>query len=229
MGKLTDKDRTFYFRMADICSLYFISALLLTGIGGLMSFFRGRPLSYILIMILNGTVLAYMILECQNKNHYMLLPIMAVMSGIAVREIFKICEEYVMKGKLEKQAEKQAEEAQKQKLSEMKKEKEELWQMRTNALHAQFDMGSAIREGHIRIICSQAVSKDDAKPAGPATGNSTAAESASDGTSEARPEADNGTAAETSSDGTPEAELKADAGIAADPADDVITESSPEA
>ena len=229
MGTLTDKDRTFYFRMADICNLYFISALLLAAIGGLMSYFRGRPLSYILIMILNVTVLVYMVLEFQNKNHYMLLPIMAVMSGIAVSEIFKMCEEYVMKVKLEKLAEEQAMEAQKQKLTELKKQKEELWQMRTNALHAQFDMGSAIREGHIRIICSQAVSEDDAKPARPATGNGTDAESASDVPSEASPEADNGTAAETSSDGTPEAELKADAGIAADPADDVITESSPEA
>ena len=48
------------------------------------------------------------------------------MSGIAVSEIFKMCEEYVMKVKLEKLAEEQAMEAQKQKLTELKKQKEEL-------------------------------------------------------------------------------------------------------
>ena len=228
-GKLTDKDRAFYYRMADICNLYFISALLLAGIGGLMSFFRGRPLSSILIMILNWTVPVYMVLECQNKNHYMLLPVMAVMSGIAVREIAKMCEEYVMKVKLEKQAEIQAEAAEKKKLSEMRQQKEEIKQMRTEALHAQFDMDKAIREGHIRIICSQAVGENGGKPAGPAAASAAAAEHAPSGASGGAPETDAGTAAEHTPESTPEAAPETDAGTSAERTPYSTPEAEPEA
>jgi hypothetical protein len=156
-----------YYKWMDICNFYYMLMLLLAGIGGLMTYFRRQSFSYALILFFDVIVLSYLALECQNRYHALLLPLLSVLSGVAVRETIGLCTERIMKTKLEKQRAQAEEEARKQMIKEKERQEKEIIALRMKALSAQFDMDKAIREGHIRVVVGQMGSGEQPDVANP--------------------------------------------------------------
>lgn len=168
-GTLDEESQVLLEKMLSQSNLYYMTFLLLAGIGGLFAHFRKPDFTCGLMLMFDGTVLAYLLLECQNRYHYILLPMMAIMAGVAVQETMRLCATLVLRRKREKESLLREEENREKKIREIEEQEKELNLLRAKALHAQFDMGKAIREGHIRVIASQAMSEEAAPPSGGAT------------------------------------------------------------
>lgn len=156
-GTLSPQRESFFYRMMDISDLYYLSVLLLALIFGCMMLKRKPDSSYSLVLLFCGTVALHLFVENQNRYHYHAIPVLIILSGIAVSAILQNVYQFVME-KLEEQRrlaaekERSAQEAARKAASE-----EEISRLRAEALHAQFDMAKAIREGHIRIVASKGV------------------------------------------------------------------------
>ncbi len=173
-GTLNAEEQNRLEQAMGLSNVYFMLILLFAGIGGLLAYFRRPSFTYGLMLMFDGTVIAYMLLECQNRYHYVLLPMLAVMAGVTVQETMRLCAARMLKIKLEKEQARQEKADREKKILEIELQEKELNRLRAKALHAQFDMGKAIREGHIRVIASQAMGS---KPSSAGSGG-TAAKSA---------------------------------------------------
>ena len=156
-GNLTPWRSSFLYKMMDVGDLFYIFVLLLAGIGGCIMLGKDPDAAYSCTLLFCGTVFLHLLVENQNRYHYHGLAILAIIAGTTIGHILRTSYHYFMfkqeqKDQLENEKAVLAAETAKQQEIE-----DELSEMRAQALHAQFDMGSALKEGHIHIIASQAV------------------------------------------------------------------------
>ena len=154
-GNLTKEREAFLYRMMDVSDLYYLSLLLLSGVYGCLCLRRRPDAMYTVLLLFCGTVALHLLVENQNRYHYHAVLLLCLMSGMGVstaaRQVYRAVLDRLVRKK-EEAAARAAREAQ---VRARQQEEEELARMRAEALHAQFDMGSAIREGHIRVIASE--------------------------------------------------------------------------
>lgn len=156
MGVLDEETQIRYYNLMTISDFYYLLFVFLAGAAGLFCYFKKIDFSYSLILLVDGTTALHMMLENQNRYHYFLLPIFAILASIAFAECIRLTEKRVLFQKKEKEMIKREKEEREKKIALMEREEHELQVKRAAALHAQFDMGKAIEEGHIRIVASQA-------------------------------------------------------------------------
>ena len=91
------------------------------------------------------------------------------MSGMSVKEVMALVRQSVM-DRLERKRREAAEKAARDShVFMLQQEEAERMRLRAESLHTQFDMGAAIREGHIRIVASEGVAASDPAPLRPAS------------------------------------------------------------
>jgi hypothetical protein len=98
-----------------------------------------------------------LLVENQNRYHYHALPVLSILAGAAAAAMYDRMHAAVMARIEAKRLEKEAKEAREAHVRKLQEEEAERVHLRAQALHAQFDMGKAIAEGHIRIVASKAV------------------------------------------------------------------------
>ena len=162
-GNLTPEREAFLYRMMDVSDLYYLTLLLGAGIFGVFSM-RYRPdVLYACMLLFCATVALHLLVENQNRYHYHAMPMLCLFTGASFKWLLNQVDETVMKRirmKHREEAEKQEQEAAR---ARRQQEEDEIARLRAEALHAQFDMEKAIREGHIRIVGSQGIATDPAK------------------------------------------------------------------
>ena len=127
----------------------------------MVSFRRKPDVFYACLLLFCGTVALHLLVENQNRYHYHAIPLLCVMLGVAVSAGSVQVNKMIMT-QLEKKRQAAMEKAAAEAHIQMiQREQEEQSRLRAEALHAQFDMGKAIREGHIRIVASQGVQEDN--------------------------------------------------------------------
>ena len=160
-GNLTPDRESFLYRMMDVSDLYYLTLLLGGLVYGLVSFRREPDVFYACLLLFCGTVALHLLVENQNRYHYHAIPLLCVMLGVAVSAGSVQVNKMIMT-QLEKKRQAAVEKAAAEAHIQMiQREQEEQSRLRAEALHAQFDMGKAIREGHIRIVASQGVQEDN--------------------------------------------------------------------
>ncbi|MBR2823987.1 MAG: glycosyltransferase family 39 protein [Clostridia bacterium] len=156
-GNLTPEREAFLYRMMDVSDMYYLTLLLGAGIFGVLMLRRRPDVLYACLLLFCATVALHLLVENQNRYHYHAMPLLCLFTGAAVKWVLNLVDEAVMKRihlKRREEAEKQEMEAER---ARRQQEKDELARLRAEALHAQFDMEKAIREGHIRIVGSQGI------------------------------------------------------------------------
>ena len=161
-GNLTPWRSTFLYQMMDIGDLFYICVLLLAGIGGCIMLARDPDGAYCCTLLVCGTVVLHLLVENQNRYHYHAMPMLAIIAGTAVGYILRRSYHHFMYQREEKDRLNSIKAARAAEVAKLQETEDELSEIRAQALHAQFDMGSALREGHIQIIASQ--SAVDAAP-----------------------------------------------------------------
>ena len=137
-------------------NFYYLIMLFFSGFAALLIYFRKPDFSLFFVFLCDGAFLMFLFLENQPRNHYFLLPIFAIMSGLAFSELHRLIDVFIMNRKIEQKKAKRREELRAKKIADLEAFELEIRQTRAEALHAQFDMGTAIRDGHIRVIVSEA-------------------------------------------------------------------------
>lgn len=156
-NNLTPDRESFLYRMMDLSDLVYLLMLLEAGIYGFVMF-RLRPDAlYSCILLVLGTVALHLFVENQNRYHYHALPFFAILAGAAGTAMRERVYDAVMARIVEKKQLKAAEEERIAHVKKLQDEEAERVRLRAEALHAQFDMGKALSEGHIRIVASKAI------------------------------------------------------------------------
>jgi hypothetical protein len=163
-GTLTAARQSFYSRMMELSDLFYLAMLILAGVAGL-AFWQNRPdASYAMELLFLGTVAMHLLVENQNRYHYHALALLAVFGGIAVSYVLQRCRFRVLEGEEQRvrQAARQAE--REAHVRDLQAEEKRLTELRAQAMHAQFDLDKAVREGHVNITVSEAVGRQTPPP-----------------------------------------------------------------
>ncbi len=162
-GNLTPERSTFLYRMMDVSDLFYLFVLLLAGIGGCIMLWKAPDGSYACTLLFCGTVALHLMVENQNRYHYHGLSILAIVAGTTIGHVLRASYRFFMYKQAEKDRIDNEKATRKAQVEKQKEAEAEIIDMRAKALHAQFDMGSALKEGHIKIIASQAVADTENK------------------------------------------------------------------
>ncbi len=170
---LTEDRESLLYRMMDVSDLVYLVLLLEAGIYGFVMFRLKPDGLYSCTLLYLGTVALHLLVENQNRYHYHALSFLAIIAGAAGSAMKKRVHLAVMARIEAKKREKLAEEERKAHVRKLQEEEAERVRLRAQALNAQFDMGKAITEGHIRIVASKAIegayAPQQAVPQTPAT------------------------------------------------------------
>ena len=156
-GNLTPERESFLYNMMDVSDLVYLVMLLAAGIYGFVMFRINPDALYSCLLLFLGTVALHLLVENQNRYHYHALPVLSILAGAAAAAMYDRMHLAVMARIEAKRLEKEAKEAREAHVRKLQEEEAERVHLRAQALHAQFDMGKAIAEGHIRIVASKAV------------------------------------------------------------------------
>lgn len=146
-------------------NLYYLLCVFFSFIAGIALWFRKKTgPEHILVLFFIGTAILHMILESQNRYHYNILPIFAILAAVGISEIFDYYRKKTTTLKAVEANELQQEitptqvelsATQKQPLALKNQESQENQEDKSN----KFDMLSAIKEGHVVVTVSEAYLK----------------------------------------------------------------------
>ena len=157
---LTAQREKFLYNMMDVSDLYYATMLLMAGIAGIVIYRRKVDASYSMILMILGTVVLHLLVENQNRYHYHVLPLFAILGGISFAGIMRNSAHKVIGNKFRKQYELQQNSERERIIREQAEENSKLQKKCEESFQQQFDMEKAIKEGHITIVASeQAVKK----------------------------------------------------------------------
>lgn len=154
---LTEDRESLLYRMMDVSDLIYLVLLLEAGIYGFVMFRLQPDGLYSCTLLYLGTAALHLLVENQNRYHYHALAFLAILAGAAGAAMKQRMHVVVMARIEAKKREKLAEEERKAHVRKLQEEEAERVRLRAQALNAQFDMGKAISEGHIRIVASKAI------------------------------------------------------------------------
>lgn len=156
-GTLTPQRESFYYNMMDVSDLYYLVMLVFAGIAGILAWFRKPDASYSFMLLLLATAAMHLFVENQNRYHFHGLTLLAIFAGMAVSGLLAGCNRQVMARKLAQERERAERAERSRKVREAAAQERRLEELREKAMHASFDLESALNEGHVGIIVSEAV------------------------------------------------------------------------
>lgn len=160
---LTADREALLYQMMDLSDFFYLLVLLASALAGVIMVRKIPNTSYSFILMFCGTVALHLFVENQNRYHYHALPILAIMTGVFFWLMMERISMIILAQKLEAK-QKEAEEKQaKERIERIRAEEKEIEDLRASALHARFDMGPAIRDGHVRVVMSEAAAKSHAE------------------------------------------------------------------
>ena len=154
-GNLTPEREYLLYRMMDISDLYFMFLLLGAGVFGCLMIKRHPDPLYACVLLICGTLGLHLFVENQNRYHYHILPILGLLFGASVSSLVHMVDQGVMSRIYSRNRQEAEKNAYKTKVALEQHEADERARLRAEALHAQFDMGTALHNGNIRIIMSK--------------------------------------------------------------------------
>ena len=157
---LTAQRKDFLYSMTDVSDLYYATMLLMAGIAGVVIYRRKVDASYSMILMILGTVALHLLVENQNRYHYHVLPLFAIMGGISFAGIMRNSAHRVNANKFRKQYELQQNSERERIIREQSEEKSKLQKISEESFQQQFDMEKALKEGHITIVASEQAVKN---------------------------------------------------------------------
>ncbi|MDF2984997.1 MAG: hypothetical protein K0R50_507 [Eubacterium sp.] len=148
---LTSERKAFINKLTIWNNIYYIFCVYLSLISGVFLWFRKRVgLEHILILYFIGTAMLHMVLESQNRYHYSILPVFAILASTGLVEIFRY---YIHKTKLKIESVIEKEELTSEGPISVEPE---FSNSEEKIKDNRFDMLDAIKKGHITVTVTEA-------------------------------------------------------------------------
>ncbi len=163
---LTPERKAFITNLTIWNNIYYIICVYLSLISGVFLWFRKRVgLEHILILYFIGTAMLHMILESQNRYHYSILPVFAILASAGLVDIFRY---YIHKTELKIESVIEKEEPTFEEMTSrgltsegtisegVISEEPEFSNCEEKVKDNRFDMLDAIKKGHITVTVTEA-------------------------------------------------------------------------
>lgn len=158
---LTPERKAFITNLTIWNNIYYIICVYLSLISGVFLWFRKRVgLEHILILYFIGTAMLHMILESQNRYHYSILPVFAILASAGLVDIFRY---YIHKTELKIESVIEKEEPTFEEMTSrgltsegVISEEPEFSNSEEKVKDNRFDMLDAIKKGHITVTVTEA-------------------------------------------------------------------------
>lgn len=159
-GNLTAEREAYLFKMRDFSDLYYAGLLVLVLIETMYQIKKRIDSRYAITLLFLGTAALHILVENQNRYHFHALLLFALLGGCAVADMEITCYWRTMHKTALKEAADFEEQQRQKRIADIEKDQKEMEEQRAAALHAQFDMASALRNGHVKVIASNSVQED---------------------------------------------------------------------
>lgn len=155
-GNLTAARESFLYSMMHLGDLYYLTILVFGLVGGIALFRRKPDSSFAIILMILGTIALHLLVENQNRYHFHVLSLLPILAAVALRAILDAVGRNCMAAQYEAQRRKEQAQERARIIAQTRADEAERARLRAEALHAQFDIGKALREGHVNITMSEA-------------------------------------------------------------------------
>lgn len=159
-GELTPELKQTISEIRNMGQIVYLIALFLVALCILYMWHEKTSPTIMLLIIYIGTSIYYLFFESQNRYHYFMLSVFAIMAGMGVQYIFKDAKRRAEVSLRLREEHRNEEEESRRKLMEEKQEEERVTELRKEAFENLFDMEKALREGHVIMTVSQAYEKE---------------------------------------------------------------------
>lgn len=162
---LTAERQDFLYTMRDVNNLYYMTAVALSALGAVFLIRRRGTWAYVPITVFLGTVAMHLLVENQNRYHFHALYLFVLLSAVALHILYETCEDHLVRGQADRTQKRLLKEAEDNAYRRIEEAENYAQQKSEQSMQSQFDMASALRDGHIRVSVSKAVEDDKAADA----------------------------------------------------------------
>lgn len=160
-GNLTSQREAFLYNMMTCSDFYYVIMLVLSGVLGVFLWRKKPNASHALILFFLGTVALHLLVETQNRYHFHVLTLFAIFAGMAVSYVNQECYEHVMAAKARGKRDAVERSEREKHLRILEEEEKRLQRLRQEAMHARFDIGKALQEGHVGITVTEVAAEHE--------------------------------------------------------------------
>lgn len=160
-GNLTKEREQLLYKIRDFNNIYYLMIVAFAAVGGVFLWKKGNSFLYPFCLIFVGTVAMHLLVENQNRYHYHVLFMFALIAGCTVKDIYSMNRSKVLCVREEKERLKQQDASDRERRRKILEDEEMLTRLREEAMKSQFDMKSALEKGYIKMSVSEAYQKEE--------------------------------------------------------------------
>ena len=152
---MTKEKENFLFELMDFNNGYYLVVLFFAALGGLYMWRKKFDWTMPLILMFLGTVALHLLVENQNRYHYHILPIFAILAAMAAVALYRDMAERLWYRQKTRQLKRQLHKQEIELRARMEEAQSYLLQKQKESMQTQFDMEKALKEGHIKMSVSE--------------------------------------------------------------------------
>ena len=157
---LTSERETFLYSARNFNNYYYLIAVAFSALGVIMLIRRPGTWAYVPVTVFLGTVAMHLLVENQNRYHFHALYLFVMLLAAALHYIYEACDDYIVHGQADRTLMQQQNEIEQLAYKRIEEAIDYAQQRQQKAMEGgQFDMASALNDGHVRVSVSQAVSE----------------------------------------------------------------------
>lgn len=157
-GTLTDARSSFLYQMRDFNNYYYLVVVAFSALAAALLIRRSGSWIYVPMTVFLGTVAMHLLVENQNRYHFHALYLFVLMASYALHLIYEFCEDYIVRGQADRTARLAQAAAEERAYRRIQTAEAYANQKQEKEMNVRFDIASAIRDGHVRVSVSEAVS-----------------------------------------------------------------------
>lgn len=153
---MTKEKENLLFELMDFNNGYYLIVLFFAALGGLYMWRKRFDWSMPLILMFLGTAALHLLVENQNRYHYHILPVFAILAALAAVALYRDMAERLWHRQQVRQLQKDLRRQELELKGRMEEAEAYLMQKQKDSMQSQFDMVTALKEGHVQMSVSQA-------------------------------------------------------------------------
>ena len=157
-GTLTEARSNFLYQMRDFNNYYYMIVVAFSALAAVLLIRRSGSWIYVPMTVFLGTVAMHLLVENQNRYHFHALYLFVLLAAYALHLLYQICDDFIVHGQADRTARCEAAAAEERAYRRIQDAEAYAQRQQEQEMNVRFDIGSALREGHVRVSVSQAVS-----------------------------------------------------------------------
>lgn len=154
-GTYTNAQHNKLFQMRENADIFYYIVILMAGMAGLFVWKKGNGTEYLMMLIFVGTVGMHLFVEMQNRYHYHVLFMFAILAGCGMKGLYEMNREKAFKQDMHEQMLEERKREDEERYKRRIEETAEFERMREQAMKAQFDMKDALEKGLIKVSVTE--------------------------------------------------------------------------